>query len=271
MDLKVLGLLDVQEGGTPIVPTSAPARQLLALLAAHADHLVPTAVLTQELWPEGPPQHAQDMIETYVRQLRELIDAALGVHPEEAVGAPSASGRRTARDVLVSLSGGYRLGTGGGTSDLRVFRRAAGAGYRAMELEDYATAAQRLGDALELWTADAYTGVVTGPHLRTHIARLEQSRLRALDQWVEAQRTLGRRHELYTGLSVFLSRFRGSPPRYAAMVAELERGADRGGRGAALPAGRGGPCRDRSALGAAHASRTSPPARSRLTARFPAN
>ncbi|MCT4356188.1 winged helix-turn-helix domain-containing protein [Streptomyces sp. Je 1-79] len=229
MDLKVLGLLNVQEGGTPIVPTAAPARQLLALLTAHADHIVPTAVLTQELWPEGPPQYAQDMVATHVRQLRELIDAALGVGREEAAGSSPANGPRTARDVLVSLTSGYRLATGGGTSDLRVFQRAAGAGYRAMELEDYATAAERLGEALELWTADAYTGVVTGPHLRTHIARLEQSRLRALEQWVEAQRRLGRRHELYTGLSVFLSRFRSSPPRYEAMVAELERGADHGG------------------------------------------
>ncbi|MFE5936724.1 BTAD domain-containing putative transcriptional regulator [Streptomyces sp. NPDC056470] len=228
MDLKVLGLLTVQESGTPIVPAEAPARQLLALLAAHADHIVPTAVLTQELWPQGPPQYAGEMIETHVRRLRELIDAALGLRREEAAGAPAAAGRATARDVLVTLSGGYRLATGGGTSDLRVFQRSAGAGYRAMELEDYGTAAERLGEALELWTADAFTGVVTGPHLRAHIARLEQSRLRALDQWVEAQRRLGRRHDLYTGLSVFLSRFRNSPSRYEAMVAELERGADRG-------------------------------------------
>ncbi|MFF9910298.1 BTAD domain-containing putative transcriptional regulator [Streptomyces sp. NPDC013457] len=218
-------MLTVQERGTPIVPAEAPARQLLALLAAHADHIVPTAVLTQELWPQGPPQYAGEMIETHVRRLRELIDAALGLRREEAAAA---SGPGTARDVLVTLSGGYRLATGGGTSDLRVFQRSAGAGYRAMELEDYGTAAERLGQALELWTADAFTGVVTGPHLRAHIARLEQSRLRALDQWVEAQRRLGRRHELYTGLSVFLSRFRTSPSRYEAMVAELERGADRG-------------------------------------------
>ncbi|MFF7266260.1 BTAD domain-containing putative transcriptional regulator [Streptomyces sp. NPDC008159] len=244
MDLKVLGLLDVREGGTPIVPTSAPARQLLALLVAHADHLVPTAVLTQELWPEGAPPHARHVIETHVRQLRELIDAALGVHPEPVAGATAASGRRTARDILVSLSGGYQLHTGGGACDLRLFLRAAGAGYRAMEVEDYTTAAERLSEALELWAGDPYTGVVTGPHLRTHIARLQQSRLRALDQWVEAQRRLGRRHELYAGLSAFLSRFGGSPPRYAVMVADLVPGADRAavrpgpaGRAAAARAG----------------------------------
>ncbi|MGW2018793.1 AfsR/SARP family transcriptional regulator [Streptomyces sp. NPDC001927] len=234
MDLKVLGLLAVQERGTPIVPTAAPARQLLALLAAHADRIVPTAVLTQELWPDGAPRHAQDMIETHVRQLRELIDDALDVGREEVAATPAgpevaaASGPRTARDVVVSMAGGYLLGTGGGSSDVRMFQRAVGAGYRAMELEDYRTAAERLGEALELWTADAYTGVVAGPHLRAHGARLELSRLRALDLWVEAQRRLGRRHELYSGLSVFLSRFRSSPPQYAALVAELERGAAQG-------------------------------------------
>ncbi|MFD3942260.1 BTAD domain-containing putative transcriptional regulator [Streptomyces sp. NPDC058579] len=230
MDLKVLGLLAVQERGTPIVPTAAPARQLLALLAAHADRIVPTAVLTQELWPDGAPRHAQDVIETHVRQLRELVDDALDLGREEE-GAATGSGTpgpRTARDVVVSLSGGYLLGTGGGSSDVRMFQRAVGAGYRAMELEDYRTAAERLGEALELWTADAYTGVVAGPHLRAHGARLELSRLRALDLWVEAQRRLGRRHELYSGLSVFLSRFRSSPPQYAALVAELERGGAQG-------------------------------------------
>lgn len=252
MDLKVLGLLAVRERGTPIVPAAAPARQLLALLAAHADHIVPTTVLTQELWPEGAPQHAHEIIETHVRELRELIDDALDVGREEAVGeavgeamgeaagAPVASGPRTSRDVLVSLSGGYRLDTGGGTSDVRMFQRAAGAGYRAMELEDYRIATERLGEALALWTADAYTGVVTGPHLRAHVARLEQARLRALDLWVEAQHRLGHRHELYTGLSVFLSRFRSAPPGYESLVAELEQGPERGpvGRTYGSPLGR---------------------------------
>ncbi|MFF9015028.1 BTAD domain-containing putative transcriptional regulator [Streptomyces sp. NPDC014870] len=228
MDLKVLGLLAVQERGTPIVPTAAPARQLLALLAAHADRIVPTAVLTQELWPDGAPRHAQDMIETHVRGLRELIDDALDVGREQVAGASAAPGPRSAREVVVSLPGGYLLATGGGSSDVRMFQRAVGAGYRAMEVEDYPNAAERLGQALELWSADAYTGVVVGPHLRAQGARLELSRLRALDLWIEAQRRLGRRHELYSGLSVFLSRFRSAPPQYAALVAEVERGAAQG-------------------------------------------
>ncbi|MFJ8668559.1 BTAD domain-containing putative transcriptional regulator [Streptomyces sp. NPDC093600] len=225
MDLKVLGVFAVKESGTPIVPVTAPARRMLALLTAFADQVVPTAVVVQELWPDGPPAHALDMVETYVRQVRELIDTALRAGREEP-GSDSRPVARSARDVLVSLPGGYRLDTGGGSSDVSAFHRAVGAGYRAMELEDLETAAERLGQALALWTADAYTEVAAGPQLRAHITRLEQSRVQALDQWIEAQLRLGRRRELYAALPGFLARFSGPQPTYEGLLAELEHGAD---------------------------------------------
>lgn len=51
MDVRILGGLSVRENGVSITPTAAAPRQLLALLTASADQVVPVTVLTEELWP----------------------------------------------------------------------------------------------------------------------------------------------------------------------------------------------------------------------------
>lgn len=226
MDIKVLGILSVEEGGIPITPMEAQVRQVLALLAAQVDHTVPTVVLVEELWPVDPPQHATDIVERHIRRLRDLISAALS---RAALEAPHGSAHREPRSadtVLASRSGGYRLDSGGGTSDAWTFARAAGAGYRAMETEDFETAAGRLRDALGLWTAEPYAGVLHGPHLRAHAEQLEQSWQRALDQWIATEMQLGRHLTLHADLSLLLSRFRARQPLYEGLMTELRRTGD---------------------------------------------
>lgn len=224
MDLKLLGELSVHEGGTPITPTEAQTRQVLALLATQADHMVPTAVLVEELWPAGPPRRATDMLEGHVRHVRALIQAALA-HGQGRAG-DTHSERRTAHTVLAGLPGGYRLHSGGGTSDVAAFEREAGAGYRAMETEDFETAASRLRGALALWSGEPYSGVLTGPHLRAHASRLEHSWQRALDQWMSAEAQLGRCRALLDDLVLFLSRFRAQQPLYEGLMHELRHTGD---------------------------------------------
>lgn len=50
VDIDVLGALAVRENGVSITPTAAKPRQVLALLALHADQVVPVAALIEELW-----------------------------------------------------------------------------------------------------------------------------------------------------------------------------------------------------------------------------
>ncbi|MYS10052.1 hypothetical protein GTW71_27280 [Streptomyces sp. SID6041] len=222
MDVRILGGLSVREHGVSITPTAAAPRQLLALLTASADQVVPVTVLTEELWPSGAPRGARTELQSHIAELRTLITGALrGAAPAEP--GPGWADRRTADAILVSQPGGYRLDTGGGTNDVRQFERAAGAGYRAMEAGDLSRAALRLGEALALWRGEPYAGVAAGPRLRREIERLETSRLSVLDQWVEAQLGLGRHAELVSELSGLVARYRTNEPLHAHYMVALLR------------------------------------------------
>ncbi|MEW2709469.1 AfsR/SARP family transcriptional regulator [Streptomyces koyangensis] len=198
MDISVLGGLAVRENGVSITPTAPKPRQVLALLALHADQVVYVSSLTEELWGAAPPRSARATLQTYVLQLREMITAAL------AHAAPDAP-PRTAKDVLVTVPGGYLLNTSGGSSDVREFERLAGLGHRAMDAGELPPAARQLREALSLWTGSALADVRRGTQLTMETRRLEETRLCALDQRIEADLRLGRHRELLGELSVLVS------------------------------------------------------------------
>ncbi|MEV0125753.1 AfsR/SARP family transcriptional regulator [Streptomyces sp. NPDC050703] len=200
MDIQVLGGFSVRLNGVPVVPTAPKPRQVLALLALNADRAVPLRTLTEELWGTEPPRSARATLQTYILQLRELIGEAL------AREAPERPGGRTGKDVLVTSPGGYRLETGGGTRDFGEFERLSNEGYRAMDNEDYTGAARALRDALALWQGPALADVNAGIHLDMEARRLEEARLCALDQRIEADLGLGRHRELLSELTVLVER-----------------------------------------------------------------
>ncbi|MEU5367044.1 AfsR/SARP family transcriptional regulator [Streptomyces sp. NPDC005925] len=202
MNIKVLGSLDVRENGVSVVPTAPKPRQVLALLALHADQVVSVAALTEELWGATPPRSFRTTLQTYVLQLRELIAAAL------EAGGPQRDGQgRTAKDVLVTLPGGYLLAGGDGTSDVREFERLAGVGHRAMDAGDLPGAARQLSRALALWSGPPFADVQAGEQLQTEAQRLEETRLCALDQRIEADLRLGRHRDLLAELTVLVNRY----------------------------------------------------------------
>ncbi|MEV1086198.1 AfsR/SARP family transcriptional regulator [Streptomyces sp. NPDC050211] len=220
MDIAVLGALDVRENGVSVTPTAPKPRQVLALLALHADQVVPVAALIEELWGERPPRSARTTLQTYVLQLRELISASLERDPAPGPGGGPA---RTAKDVLVTAPGGYLLHTAGGASDVREFERLAGTGYRAMDAGDFAGAARQLRDALALWTGSALADVTSGVQLEMETRRLEETRLCALDQRIEADLRLGRHRELLGELTVLVSRYRTHETLHGQFMLALHR------------------------------------------------
>jgi SARP family transcriptional regulator, regulator of embCAB operon len=216
MDIDVLGTLAVRENGVSVTPTAPKPRQVLALLALHADQVVSVASLVEELWGKNPPRSARTTLQTYVLQLRDLISTALEHEPEGAEP-------RTAKDVLVTLPGGYLLNTSGGTNDFREFERLTGTGYRAMDAGDFPGAARQLSEALELWSGPALADVQSGPHLKVETRRLEETRLCALDQRIEADLRLGRHRELLGELTVLVRRYRTHETLHGQFMLALHR------------------------------------------------
>ncbi|MGP9018605.1 AfsR/SARP family transcriptional regulator [Streptomyces sp. BR1] len=232
MDIEVLGALSVRKNGLSIAPTAPKPRQVLALLALHADQVVPLATLAEELWGDAPPRSARTTVQTYVMQLRELIGEALArrdgeLRPTDEASAEDAStDGLSAKDVLVTLPGGYRLQSGEGTVDYREFERRATAGHRAMDAGDDTGAARLLRDALALWTGPALTDVHQGSGIRTEAERLEEARLAALDRRIEADLRLGRHRELLSELTVLVSRY----PMHESLHGQLMLALHRSGR-----------------------------------------
>ncbi|MEU9449101.1 AfsR/SARP family transcriptional regulator [Streptomyces sp. NPDC048277] len=219
MDIGILGALDVRENGVSVTPTAPKPRQVLALLALHADRAVTVETLTEELWGQRPPRSARSTLQTYVMHLRELITPAL-----ERTG--HGTGARTAKQVLRTVPGGYLLDSGEGTSDLREFERLAASGYRAMDVRDHPEAARLLRTALDLWTGPALADVPAGEYLRPQIRGLEESRLCALDRRIEADLRLGRHHELIAELTVLAGRH----PTHESLCGQLMLALHRSGR-----------------------------------------
>lgn len=243
MDIGVLGGLVVRVGGHSVVPSAPKPRQVLAVLALRVGQLVPVSVLVEELWGSAPPRSARTTLQTYVLQLRELIAAALereaeGSSPsgaEEGSGSEPATVRRRAKDVLVTVPGGYVLAAGAGAGagsdvvcDVREFEEWAGLGYRALDGGDFAGAAGWLRRALELWSGAAFADVTRGPVLEVEARRLEESRLCALDRRIEADLRLGRHRELLAELTVLVNAYRTHESLHAQFMLALHRSGRRG-------------------------------------------
>ncbi|MFJ8142494.1 BTAD domain-containing putative transcriptional regulator [Streptomyces sp. NPDC096013] len=228
MQIDVLGTLDVRENGVSIAPTAPKPRQVLALLALHADRVVPVAALVDELWSGRPPRSVRTTLQTYVLQLRELITLALRQPGAASAELSSPAAGRSAKDVLATVPGGYLLVSAGGSSDVREFERLAGLGYRAMDAGDHKDASRLLREALLLWTGPAFAGVPAGARLETEARRLEESRLCALDQRIEADLRLGRHRELLAELTVLTSRYATHENLHAQFMLALHRSGRRG-------------------------------------------
>ncbi|MFD8573337.1 BTAD domain-containing putative transcriptional regulator [Streptomyces sp. NPDC059639] len=218
MDIEVLGALSVRENGASITPTAPKPRQVLALLALRTDRVVSVAALMEELWGATPPRSGRTTLQTYVLQLRELIAGALEKDESQEEGE-----RRAAKDVLVTLPGGYLLAGGHGHSDVRAFEQLAGLGYRAMDAGDFAGAARQLREALTLWSGTAFADVQTGPQLEMEIKRLDESRLCAVEQCIEAELHLGRHREVLAELTVLVDRYRTHESLHAQFMLALYR------------------------------------------------
>jgi len=184
MEFGILGPLEVRDRGVAVALGGVQQRSLLAILLLNANELVPTDRLVDELWGEEPPRAAVKTVQVYVSRLRKL----LGV------------------EALVTSGPGYLLRVEPERIDLRRFERLADEGRQALAAGDAERAAKRLGEAMSLWRGAPLADFAYEPFAQAEAARLEELRLGAVEDRIEAELRCGRATELVAELHALAAR-----------------------------------------------------------------
>jgi DNA-binding SARP family transcriptional activator len=180
LELRVLGPVEVVVDGAVRRIGSPIQRTLLSLLLTPPNEVVTTDRIIDVLWSENPPD-ARRKLWFHVSKLRGIL------HP---------SGAETAQDaILAARPTGYAIRIEPDRLDATRFERLARSGRAALE-DDPARAAELLRQALGLWRGEPFADVVHEDAVSAEVARLNELRLAALEDRLEADLALGRAGEL---------------------------------------------------------------------------
>ncbi|GAA4191795.1 BTAD domain-containing putative transcriptional regulator [Streptosporangium oxazolinicum] len=185
MRVSILGPLRVVADGEAVEIGGTRLRVLLVRLALGAGRVVTVEELSDALWPDDRPGDPVNAVQSLVSRLRRIL--------------PDAS-------ALRSDHGGYLLDVPPDAVDAHRFERLAREGRRALGDGDPVAAANRLREALGLWRGPALGEVATAPFAVAYAAGLEEARLAATEDRVEAELGCGRHFPLVTELQELTAR-----------------------------------------------------------------
>jgi DNA-binding SARP family transcriptional activator/streptogramin lyase len=182
---RILGPLEVLEGGEPVALGTLKERLVLGVLLLHANEFVSRERLIDDLWGETPPPTARKAINVYVSNLRK----ALG---------------RAGADPIATASGGYRLQVEPDAVDAyRAQLLMARAREQAVQGEPE-SAAEDLREALSMWRGPTLAGLQLESRGRDEVARLDELRLAALMDRIDCDLALGRHEHVLGELNVLV-------------------------------------------------------------------
>jgi DNA-binding SARP family transcriptional activator len=186
----VLGPLEVQDAaGVPIRMNRRKVREVLALLLLRPGVVVDVEEIVDALWGEQPPASARANLYSYVSDLRRVL----------AVAAPADQPRPS------HVRNGYRLDLRVGECDAYLFEELAASGRRALRDGRFAAAGECLASALGLWRGRVLHGI-DAEFCADAATRLEQTRLGAEEDYVDARLGLGQHEELAIELEAAVRR-----------------------------------------------------------------
>jgi DNA-binding SARP family transcriptional activator/class 3 adenylate cyclase/predicted alpha/beta hydrolase len=184
----VLGPLEVHERDRPIKLGSAKQRLLLAALLVHANTVLSVDRLADILWGDDLPVDAAATVQNHVSRLRAVLE------PGRAAGGPGS--------MLLTRPTGYELRVEQDQVDASCFEGLVAEGRVALREGDPAGAAERLGEALGLWRGAALAEFADEPFAQAEAARLEELRLSAFEDRIEAELAQGRHGDVIADLEV---------------------------------------------------------------------
>jgi DNA-binding SARP family transcriptional activator len=194
MDFRILGPLEVDREGRGLPLGARQQRALLALLLLHANEVVPVEEIIDELWPEAPPTSATRSVHALVSRLRRLLD-----------GGPAArNGDEDEHGILLTRAHGYVLRVAPEELDLYRFESLLSEGRSALAEGRPDVAARTLREALAIWRGPPLAEFASSS-LGVAVANLNERRLSALEERIEADLAAGRTSELVAELETLVA------------------------------------------------------------------
>ena len=179
MEFRVLGPLEIRRDGVVLEVRGSKRRAVLAVLVLHANEVVRTDRLIDDLWGEAPPANALASLRNHVSRLRKELGA----------------------DVLVTKPWGYVLRADPDAIDLCRFERLL-AESKPLPVQERAAI---LSEALALWRGPALADIADEPALAADVLRLNELRLAATEQRIDADLELGRHEDVVPELETLIA------------------------------------------------------------------
>lgn len=165
LDFRLLGPLEVLSDGRPLGLGGPRRRGVLALLLLRANRVVPVEDLADALYDGIPPASAVTQIQRQVSDLRSLL------------GPTSIETRPP----------GYLIRVAPGELDLDRFERTVRLAREAVLGGDHRAGIALFDDALALWRGPAIADLASEPFARVAAERLEEVRLAAVEELLDAE------------------------------------------------------------------------------------
>lgn len=185
LDFRILGPLEVLDGGRQVHVGGTRQRSVLAILLLHRGEVVSSERLIDELWGERPPADAPTALQQHVSRLRKQLE------PHE---------------ILRTRAPGYVLEVEGDSIDFHRFRTLAEQGRQALADGRTEDASRIFHEALELWRGRPLADLENEPFARDAGAELEDERLATLEARIDADLELGRHEALIAELRSLVRR-----------------------------------------------------------------
>jgi YVTN family beta-propeller protein len=179
----ILGPVEVSAGGHVIEIGGPRLHRLLAILLLHANEPVPRGTLVLDLWGDQPPAGAQGSLEVYISRLRKALGSS----------------------ALLTRPGAYCLQVGDDQLDSERFERLAGQGRSELAQNKPGPAAASLRAALQLWRGRALGDLSGESFAQVEAGRLEELRLGATEDRIEADLALGRHADVVGELEALVA------------------------------------------------------------------
>jgi DNA-binding SARP family transcriptional activator len=174
LEYRILGPVEVIGEGGPLPLAGQRQRALLALLILNAGSVVSTDRIVDELWGEQPPRTALSSLQNFVSRLRRLLGA----------------------EAVVMKAPGYMLDAAPEQIDASRFERLVA---QAREIE-VRQRGPKLREALALWRGPPLADCAFERFAQAEIRRLEELRLDAIEERLDADLELGSGAELVAEL-----------------------------------------------------------------------